>query len=245
MKIGAIIQARLSSTRFPKKIIYELPVGSGITVLTQVIRRVKKAKMISSVIVATTDDKNGELISKTIKSEKVKIFKGDEENVLSRFYKAAKFYKLDIIVRVTSDCPCIDPKVIDKVIKQHLKTKSDYTSNTLQRTFPRGLDVEVFSFEALEKANAKALAPSEKEHVTPYIYNPANSFKISSYVKKGINLSSLRLTLDETKDYFLLGLVYEFLYKKNNFFALNDIEKIFERHSWLKLINEDVVQKPL
>ena len=150
MKIGAIIQARTSSTRLPGKILKELPYGSGITVLGQVIRRLKRAKKLNEVVVATTLEREDSKIVDLTKKEKTKYFRGDKEDVLSRYYLAAKENKINVIVRVTSDCPCIDPEIVDLTIEKHLQTKADYTSNNLKRTYPHGLDTEVISFETLK-----------------------------------------------------------------------------------------------
>ena len=122
MKIGAIIQARSSSTRFPAKVLKELPYGSGITVLQQVIRRLKNSNIIDDVIVATTTEREDKNIVKVAQREDIKWFRGSKEDVLSRYYLAAKQNKLDTIVRITSDCPCIDPKIIDSIIGKHLRT---------------------------------------------------------------------------------------------------------------------------
>jgi spore coat polysaccharide biosynthesis protein SpsF len=167
--IGAIIQARISSTRLPGKILKELPYGSGIIVLEQVVNRLKKSKKLNDIIIATTTEKIDDEITTIAKKEEVKFFKGSKENVLSRYYLTAKENNLDIIVRVTSDCPCIDADITDLTIDDHINKMADYTTNSLVRTYPHGLDVEVFNFDALEKSYKNATKDYEKEHVTPYI----------------------------------------------------------------------------
>ncbi|MFA5822193.1 MAG: glycosyltransferase family protein [Thermodesulfovibrionales bacterium] len=247
MKIGAIIQARTSSTRLPQKVLKQLPYGSGITVLQQVIRRVKKSTAISHIIVATTKNKEDIKIVEIAKKEKVLWFRGSKEDVLSRYYSAAKKSKLDIIVRITSDCPCIDPAIIDLMIEKHLTTKSDYTSNSLKRTFPHGLDTEVISFHALEKAYNETTEKFEKEHVSPYIYKTKpNLFKISSVeASKKLAAPDIRITLDTEEDYALLCSIFDYLYKADHFFGTRDIIKLFGKKPWLKLINRKVIQKKL
>jgi len=146
MKTGAVIQARVSSVRLPSKILKELPYGSGISVLEQVVRRLKKSKELNDIIVATTTGKDDDEIVAIAKKENAKCFRGSKEDVLSRYYMAAKENDLGIIVRITSDCPCIDPEIVDSIIEKHIKAKADYTSNTLKKTYPHGLDVEVFNF---------------------------------------------------------------------------------------------------
>ncbi len=152
MNIGAIVQARTSSTRLPQKVLLNLPYNSNLTVLQQVIRRLKRSQNIGNIIIATTHDQEDNKIVSLSKKEGVKWFKGSKEDVLARYYLAAKEYQLYIIIRVASDCPCIDPHIIDMMIDEHLKTKADYTSNGMVRTFPHGLDAEVISFSTLERA---------------------------------------------------------------------------------------------
>ena len=244
MRTGVIIQARMSSTRLPGKIAKELPYGSGITVLEQVIRRLKKCKQITDIIVATTTDREDIKAVKLAKKEKVAFFRGSKEDVLSRYYFAAKKYKLDTIVRVTSDCPCIDFNVADDMIKSHFKSKADYTSNTVKRSFPHGLDIEVFSFEVLEKIHSIAKNKYEREHVTLGIYKRPEMFNINS-VKSSLPVfaRNIRITVDTIEDYALLCAVYDFLYKKNRFFTAKEIAELFKNKPWLYLINKKVKQK--
>jgi len=245
MKIGAIIQARVSSTRLPRKVLLNLPFESEITVLQHVVRRVFKSNNISDLIVATTTDSDDDSIVEYAEKENAKWFRGSKEDVLSRYYLAAKENNLDVIVRITSDCPCIDWEIIDLVIDHHISEKSDYTSNTLKRTFPHGLDVEVLSFESLEKAYINAKENFEREHVCPYIYTThKDQFKIFS-VEANQNLSGpdIRITLDTEEDYALLCAVYDYLFFENEYFKAIDIIRLFKQKSWLKLINKRVVQK--
>jgi spore coat polysaccharide biosynthesis protein SpsF len=244
-KIAAIVQARTASTRLPKKVLLELPYGSGITVLEQVIRRLKKSKLLDEIIVATTTSLEDDPIVEISKAERVKYFRGSEKNVLERYYLCAKENKVDIVVRITSDCPCVDWNVVDMMIKEHLQKQADYTSNTLQRTFPHGLDVEVISFEALEKAYRRASKDFEKEHVCPYIHTiNRKGFKIVS-VKAPSTLTApdIRITLDVEEDYALLCAVFDYLYPQNNYFQATDIINLFKEKPWLKLINKKVLQK--
>ena len=247
MKIGAIIQARSSSTRLPKKVLKKLPYGSRITVLQQVIRRLKRSKRIEKIIIATTSYVEDKAIVKVAQSENVKWFRGSKDDVLSRYYLAAKQNKLDIIVRITSDCPCIDPEIIDSVIENHIRTKSDYTTNTLQRTFPHGLDTEVFNFDILGKAFSEAKQDYEKEHVTPYIYKTRpDLFKITLVrASKEQTYPEIRITLDTEEDYALLCAVFDYLYPINKFFVTKDIIDLFHKKPWLKLINMKIIQKKI
>ena len=239
MKIGVIIQARTTSTRLPSKVLLNLPYGSKITVLQQVIRRVKRAKQINRIVIATTTKKVDDVIVKIAKKEGVDCFRGSESNVLERYYLAARKYKLDTIVRVTSDCPCIDPAILDKLIITHQNTKADFTSNCLTKTFPHGVDAEVFKFATLETAYKNATLDFEKEHVSEYILNNPKRFKIVEYkASKKYYAPNIRITLDTKEDYTLFCLVFLLLYKRNHFFGTKDIIDLFTKNPWMLLINK-------
>ena len=243
MKIGAIIQARMSSSRLPNKVLKNLPYDGDACVLQQVIRRVSNSNFIDEVIVATSDSEEDEKIVDIAKLEEVHFFQGNLYNVLDRFYKTASNFDLDLIVRVTSDNPCIDSNVIDKVIQNHLELGADYTSTALINSFPIGIGCEVFNFEVLEESYFNATESFEKEHVTPYIYKThPEKFKINKYYEDDDN-SNLRITLDTYHDYSLLCLIYDNLYEKNNLFTLSDILQLFDKKPWMKYINDDIVQK--
>lgn len=241
MKIGAIIQARTSSTRLPRKVLKPLPFNSNITVLSQVIRRVKQSKLIDEVIVATTP-KDDEIVDVAI-AEEVPYYQGSLENVLERYYEAACKNDLDVIVRLTSDNPCVDFKLVDNVIKSHLKLDVDYSSTSLIKSFPIGIGLEVINFDTLKKAYDEATEKFEKEHVTPFIYKShPEEFKINKF--KGDNDNSdIRITLDTPQDYALLCAVYDYLYEENNYFLLEDILELFSKKPWLKDINSEIIQK--
>lgn len=243
MKIGAIVQARTSSTRLPKKVLLELPYSSGTTVLQQVIRRLKASEKINQIIIATTTDDADEKIINIAKKENVRFFRGSKENVLERYYLAAQENDLDVIVRITSDCPCIDPEIVDETISAHLNKKSDYTSNTLIRTFPVGLDVEVLNLQTLEECYNNAKNDLEKEHVTSYVHNNLDKFKTENVSVKGIDRSQIRITLDTEEDYALLCSVFDYLYEIDEFFKYEDIIKLFEEKPWLNLINKKIIAK--
>ncbi len=245
MTRGIIIQARTTSTRLPNKILMELPYGSGTTVLQQVIRRLRKSREADVIIIATTTDREDDAVVNISVQENVPYFRGSRENVLERFYLTAQKNGLDVIVRITSDCPCIDPGIVDSAIKQHCASHADYTSNTLKRTFPRGLDVEVMTLSALRKAHEEASEDFEREHVTPYIYrtNPG-AFKISDMVASlQTHAPDIRVTLDTEEDYALLCAVYGFLYPHDNFFGAEKIVGLFNDRPWFKLINKKISQK--
>lgn len=247
MKTVGIIQARTSSTRLPGKILKPLPYNSDVNVLQQVIRRLKKSSRTDEIVIATTLDICDDVIIKIAEMECVKYFRGSREDVLSRYYLTAKESKADVVVRITSDCPCIDWNVIDRCIRMHVENGSDYTTNCLERTFPHGLDVEVFNFSVLEDAHLNADKQYEREHVCPYIHTThKNRFKLTNvYAGDGEKGADIRITLDTEEDYTLLCAVYDYLYPDNEFFELKDIVRLFEKKSWLKMINKKVVQKKI
>jgi len=247
MKIGAIVQARTSSTRLPNKVLKELPYGSNITVLEQVIKRLNKSQKLNEIIIATTEELEDDEIVKIADKRDVKWFRGNKENVLSRYYFAAKKNNIDIVVRIMSDCPCIDPEIIDLVINEHIKRVADYTSNSsLVRTYPHGLDVDIFNFNALEKAYKNAEKDYEREHVIPYIYRNPHIFKVNQVkAPQELYAPDIRIVLDTEEDYALLCAVFDYLYPRNEYFNAYDITKLFEEKPWLKLINRRIVQKKI
>lgn len=247
MKIGAIIQARIAATRFPGKVVKTLPFSSDITVLQQVIRRIKRSSKTGDIIVATTINKEDKRIIELAKKENVKFFQGSINDVLERYYLAAKKNNLDIVVRVTSDCPCIDPDIVDLLIKEHLRVSADYTSNALNATYPHGLEAEVINFSALEKAYLGATEAFEREHVCPFIYRTkAKEFKVHSVKAPGkLTAPGIRITLDTEEDYILLCAVFDSLYYKDKNFNAYDIIELFKEKPWLELINKKVVRKKI
>ena len=195
--IGCIVQARMGSTRLPGKILQKI--DGDFTVLDYVIKQIQSSKKIEEVIVATTDLKEDNEICNYLLSKKIKFFRGSSDDVLDRFFQCAKKFSLDIIIRITSDNPLIDPNIIDLVIEEYQNKKCDFATNTIVRTFPYGTEVEVFSFEVLEKAWKNAKKPSEREHVTPFIRDSQNGFNLTN-LEHQKDLSYLRYTIDRIED---------------------------------------------
>ena len=246
MKTGAIVQARTTSTRLPKKVLKELPYGSGITVLAQVIRRLKKVSNIDVVIIATTTDKEDDEIINITKKEGVPYYRGERDDVLSRYYFAAKENNLDTVARITSDCPVIDPNIVNYVIDKFFKQGVDYATNILKRTYPHGMDTEVFTFSSLERAYSEAKEAYEREHVTPYIrLHPEKFSLLNIEAPSKFYAPDIRVTLDTEEDYALLCAVYDYLYYKDPIFSTEDIIDLFKLKPWLRLINKKVVQKKI
>lgn len=241
MKIIAIIQARLGSTRLPNKVLKNL---CGSPVLLHVINRLKQSKYISEIIIATTTLPEDDAIQQFCEENGVKFYRGSSENVLSRYYEAAKKFNAETVIRITSDCPVIDPVLIDEMIEEYSKSNVDYMSNSLTRTFPRGLDAEIFSFTALEKAFNEAAKQYELEHVTPYIYQHPELFSLKNYTND-TDYSFHRWTLDTEEDYRLLTEIYEALYPVNKVFLWKDVLTLFEKRPELLEINKHIEQKKL
>ncbi len=241
MKISAIIQARMGSTRLPGKVL--MNIGEK-PMVWHVVNRLTYAKKLNDIILAIPDSKENDKLEKFAQDNKIKYFRGSEENVLSRYYGAAKKFKCEVIVRITSDCPLIDPKIIDLVIEKFLNSGADYTSNVLKRTFPRGLDVEIFDFKTLEKAHKQAKKDFQKEHITPYIYQHPEIFRLFN-IENNKNLSYMRWCVDEMKDLELVREIYNRLYKNNKIFLLKDIVNLFKKYPELLEINENVEQKKI
>ncbi len=241
MKIVAIIQARMGSTRLPGKIMRNI---LGKPVLIHELGRIGKIKALDELVVATTTNKRDDIIVKTVQKyyENISLFRGSEEDVLDRYYKAAIESSANTIVRITSDCPLIDPVVSDKVITAFLKTDCDYCSNTVKRTYPIGLDTEVFKFKTLEKSWNEASKKSEREHVTLHIRNNSEKFKLLN-VANNTNLGNLRWTLDTPEDLEFINEIYKRLsYKKKNF-LMADVLEVLEVEPILVSINKHIKQK--
>lgn len=243
MRITVIIQARMGSSRLPEKVMLKI---CGKTVLEHVINRVKKAKLVDEIIIATTNEEFDDIIAREAVKCGVKYFKGSEDDVLSRYYYAAKENASDLVVRITSDCPLIDPHIIDEVIDFYLTNDYDIVTNAgndvIQRTYPRGLDVETFSFAALEQAHNNAKEKYQREHVTPYIYE--NSEKIC-YYKNKVNYSKHRWTLDTEEDFELINIIYNNLYDGEYDFYFQDILDFVNNNPELIKINSHIEQKKL
>jgi len=211
MKVLAITQARTGSTRLPNKILKTI---NNKTLLEIHLNRIQKSKNISKIIIATTTDPSDNAIVNIADKIGVDYYKGSVDDVLDRFYLAAKPYKPEWIVRLTSDCPLIDPLLIDKVVAMAINENLDYCSNTLIERFPDGQDIEVFKYSALEKAWKEAKLKSEREHVTPYLkknstFNGGNKFNSNNYPCKS-DYNRVRLTVDELNDFKVI----EYLIKK-------------------------------
>ncbi|MFC1743998.1 cytidylyltransferase domain-containing protein [Candidatus Riflebacteria bacterium] len=237
-KVGAIIQARMGSTRLPGKVLKKL---RDKTLLEILLKRVKKAKLVDEIIVATTSSDRDKPIVEIAKKMDVSFFCGSEENVLERFFHAAKERELDTIVRITSDCPFTDPLLIDKHIQLFREHPgAEYVSNTLQRRFPRGFDIEIFSYSALYRAHLNAGQDFEKEHVTPYIIE---NFKAVNF-QYGEDHSEFRVTVDTPEDLKLVNELFE-IFNGRTDFSFTEVIEILKERDDLVALNAKVQQKEI
>ena len=235
--ISAIIQARMGSSRLPGKVLMKL--DENHTVLDYVIKQLSFSKLIDKKIIATTDLEQDNVIEQACKNLGLEFFRGSSDDVLDRYYKCAKKFNIDNILRITSDCPLIDPDIVDKVIEKYQSKEFDYVSNTLIRTFPVGTDVEIFPFKILEKAWQNADLPSEREHVTPYIRNKKFNCKLEN-LENEKKLGYLRWTLDRIEDFELIKKIVKKISKRP--ILMNDILDLFSDEPELIKINAHISQ---
>jgi len=233
-----LIQARMASTRLPGKVLMDL---KGKTVLERLIERVRRAKKIDKIVVATTIDKKDDAIAAVCEKIGVDYFRGSETDVLDRYYQAAKKFGCQNIIRITGDCPLIDPTVVDQVIEFYEQENLDYAANTNPPTYPDGLDTEIFSMAALEKAWREAKLPSNREHVTVYIWQHPELFK-QKFLKNAVDLSAKRWTLDNPEDYEFIKKVYDALYPAKPDFTMNDILEFLKANPEIETINQGIAR---
>ena len=239
--IHCIIQCRLSSSRLPAKIF--LP-GPTKTLIEHLLERLKKSKFLKKIIIATTNNSNDDFTYNFLRNEN-DIFRGSEKNVLERYYNCAKKYKSEIIVRITSDCPLMDYRLIDEMIEFFLKKDCDYLSNIHPPSLPDGFDIEIFTFKSLETSYKNAKESFQKEHVTPYIWDQPNKFNISNFstnLKDKKLYEKYRLTLDYIEDYLVIFEIYNKLYKKNKFFSYIDIINVIKKNKNLTKKNNKLIK---
>lgn len=237
MNTLAIIQARTGATRLPSKVL--LPLMDK-TVLEHVVSRVEKANSIDDIVVATTIEKSDLRIVELCSKNNLRVFCGSQEDVLDRYYQVVKLLKPENIVRITADCPMIDYCLVDEVTKEHIRGDYDYTSNTIDETFPDGLDVEIMKYEALEESWYNANKKYQREHVTQYILG-SDKFRKGRVVSEKY-YGNKRWTLDTVEDYEFLKEVFARLYKENQYFVMKDILSILEKYPAIELINNHITR---
>ena len=237
-KIVAIIQARMCSSRLPRKVLMDL---GGATVLDRVLNRLGRSSLIQELLVATTVEPADDAIVENCGRSGHKVFRGSEQDVLDRYYQAARFMNADVVVRITSDCPMIDPEVTDAAIRAFLEQRADYASNALLRTYPRGLDTEVMTVQALERAWRESTKPYQREHVTPYIYENPGQFKLHG-IENATDYSQHRWTLDTPEDLRLLQAIYARFGGRDDF-GWREVLEVLQGDPSLADINRHIAQK--
>jgi len=237
MKVVAIVQARMSSSRLPGKVLLPL---AGKPVLAHVVGRLQSCKSLDDIVLATSIEHQDDAIEQWCSANRVDCFRGSLNDVLDRYYQAAKHYKADVIVRITADCPLIDPMIVDEVVEGFLA--GNFDAYSLAGEFPDGLDCQVFAYSAIEQAWRLAKLPSEREHVGPYIEKThPEQFKIGS-LEKFSGLSHHRWTLDESRDYEFLQVVFERLHKEGSLFRASEILALMAREPDLMQINSGIIR---
>jgi len=217
--ILGILQARASSRRLPGKVLKPI---LGRPMLERQIERLRRARRLDRLVVATSSDASDDAIAALCQSLAVDCFRGSLDDVLDRFYQAARPYAPRAVVRLTGDCPLADPQVIDRLIDMHLTGGFDYTSNVVKRSYPDGLDAEVMEFHCLEAAWREATLPSEREHVTPFIRSQRERYRFGDLVQPQ-DLSDGRWVVDDPEDFAFVSAIYEALYPANPAFTTADI----------------------
>jgi spore coat polysaccharide biosynthesis protein SpsF len=232
--ILAILQARMSSSRLPGKVLKPI---LGQPMILRQIERIRQACRLDRLVMATSTDASDDVLVRVSEAEGVECARGDLDDVLDRYYQVARKLTPAHVVRLTGDCPLLDPEAVDELIAFHVEGGFDYSSNALDElTLPNGLDAEVMRFECLERAWREARLPSEREHVTPYLYNHRELFRLGSY-RVEQDLSHMRWTVDEPDDLEFVRRVYESLYAGNPRFRMRDVVALVQREPALATIN--------
>lgn len=236
--IAAIIQARFCSTRLPGKIMLKV---FDQTLLEFLINRVKISKTIDKIIIATTTNPQDDVIEDFCKKRKIDFYRGNEDDVLERYFETAKKFSIDTIVRLTSDTPLLDPLIIDKVVTFYKTYNYDYVSNIfpLPRTYPDGFNVEIFPFKILKLMHVKAKRPSDREHVTNYVSMQPKIFKIGK-INHHQDVSKFRLNLDYPEDFLLIKKIIEHFHYIKKFPSLDEIILFLIKHPEIVKINSQI-----
>ena len=236
-RVVAIVQARMGSTRLPGKVLASI---EGEPMLWHVIERARRARGVDAIVVATSTAPLDDAIDKFCQSHDIALFRGSENDVLDRYFCAATHYLADNVVRITADCPLIDPQVIDRVVAEFIAEDCDYAANVIERTFPHGLDTEVFKYAALTKAAREAKAPTEREHVTPYLRNSGRFSWHNVIADVAVAPGYYRWTVDEAGDLEFIRAVYRCL-GTTQFFDWRTVVELLDAHPELTQLNAMIV----
>jgi spore coat polysaccharide biosynthesis protein SpsF (cytidylyltransferase family) len=236
--ILTVLQARMGSTRLPGKVMLPL---LGEPMLFRQIERIARASRIDKLVVATTTDADDDVLAGECARRRIAVYRGSASDVLDRFVRAAEAFRPRAVVRLTGDCPLIDWRVIDFVVETYLKGDVQYASNIDPPTYPDGLDVEIVDYAALRIADAEALLPSQREHVTTFIREHKSRFSAAN-VSAEVDLSAHRWTVDEPADFALVRDIYENLHPRNASFETADILEHLRAHPELTRLNRHIVR---
>ncbi len=239
----AIVQGRMSSSRLPGKILMDI---GGEPMLTRVVRRARRSRFIDQVIVATTDDPSDDPVETLCNSRGIPVYRGSLFDVLDRFYQAALLFNAATVIRITADCPLIDPGEIDHVVNEFKEQKVDFAANRLpppwKRTFPIGLDTEVCTFDVLARAWREAQDPHQREHVMPYIYEVKGRFKVL-VIDHPVDYGAMRWTVDTPQDLEVVRVIYKNFLNRDDFSWLEVLD-LYERQPELSRMNDSVNHNP-
>lgn len=235
MNTAIVVQARMGSSRLPGKVLKDI---AGRPMLSYQIERLRRVKRAERIVVATTDQPADDAVERFCQKEKIACVRGSEHDVLARYHLAIERFPADVVVRITADCPLIDPAIVDEAIAAY---EPDYVSNMLETTYPYGMAVEVFSAQALREAHREAKDPAEREHVTPFIYRHPERYRLRS-LTMAPNLSHHRWTVDTPEDFELVSRLLKTL---KPHFTLQDVLAVLDEHPDWCAINAHVEQKAL
>jgi spore coat polysaccharide biosynthesis protein SpsF len=243
MKVVATIEARMRSSRLPGKVLRRV---AGKPMLELLIERLRRARRLDQIVVATTDNPADNPIEELARRLGAGCFRGSEDDVLDRVLRAAQSVAADVIVEITGDCPLIDPEVIDRLVEVYLTHNYDYVANVLKRTYPDGLDAQVFATALLADVASRTHDPADREHVSLYIYEHPEHYRLHN-VESDLpeKYWHLRLTLDTPQDFDLIAAIYDELYPKDPAFTLGDVLRLLDRRPDLLALNAEVRDKPV
>lgn len=233
MTILCVLQARMSSTRLPGKVL--MPI-LGKPMIGHQIERIRRSRCIDRLVVATSDQPSDDPLAAYCAQIGTSCFRGSLGDVLDRYYQAARAHQPEHVMRLTGDCPLTDPQLLDRIVEQHLREGNDYTSNVHERTYPDGLDAELFTYALLEQAWRQATTPFEREHVTPYMYRTGPAFKRGAVCDR-VDRSALRWTVDYPEDFEFVRRVFEALYPSRPDFGMAEVCELLAQRPELSMIN--------
>ncbi|MFZ3043663.1 MAG: glycosyltransferase family protein [Minisyncoccia bacterium] len=240
-KIVATIEARMTSSRLPGKVLMPL---AGEPNLTRLIERLRRSRYVDDIVIATTTNAPDDAIEALAEKIGCKVWRGSEDNVLERVLQAAQSVHADLIVEITGDCPLIDWRHVDYLVDLYEEGGYDYVANNMERSFPRGFDAQVFSVKTLAEVNELTKDPVDQEHVSIYIYSHPERYKLHNWSAEGkMARKELRVTLDTREDYELLNLIFEKLLPQNEDFSAENVVDLFNREPELSEINAEIQQK--